>query len=393
MNVTRHNYEEYFLRYVDNELETEERRWVEQFARENPDLDEELSALKSAVLDAEEVLYFGDKGLLYREEATAAGSSRVIPLWKKAIPAVAAAILLLGAGAFWLRQENLPGKTSGGVASTGTAAQAAGSPATGSQPAGAPATGSSSATAQSAGSQAAGSQTAAAQTGGAQPIGSQTAGAPATGSQPATAEAGGSQSAGSQSATAETGGAHSITAQTAGPATSPIKPATGPAHYAPPANPGQTNTQTATVASNPTLPGNSLSPANSILPGLVLTAQSNKTVPSTAPGTTDTMAPGTTGAMAPGTTGTMAPGTTGATAPAAIAAENKPASVTIAHAASYHTLEDGDQKDEGNKILFVRADQVINGGVKGFFRRAGRVLKRSTALSSDNIHPETDSDK
>jgi hypothetical protein len=72
---------------------------------------------------------------------------------------------------------------------------------------------------------------------------------------------------------------------------------------------------------------------------------------------------------------------------------NTPASVTKTQPPSYHTLEDADQKDDGNKILFVREDQVINGGVKGFFRRAGRMLKRSTTLNSDNIHPEMDSDK
>lgn len=45
MKLNRHNYEEYFILYMDNELTAEDRREVEAFAAANPDLKEELDML------------------------------------------------------------------------------------------------------------------------------------------------------------------------------------------------------------------------------------------------------------------------------------------------------------------------------------------------------------
>jgi hypothetical protein len=45
MNIDRHNYEEYFILYMDNELGSDDRRQVEEFIQKHPDLKEELEVL------------------------------------------------------------------------------------------------------------------------------------------------------------------------------------------------------------------------------------------------------------------------------------------------------------------------------------------------------------
>ncbi len=66
MIINRHNYEEFFLLYVDNELSLENRVAVEQFLQQNEDLNEELEMLRQTTLPAEEV-EFEAKELLYKE--------------------------------------------------------------------------------------------------------------------------------------------------------------------------------------------------------------------------------------------------------------------------------------------------------------------------------------
>ena len=65
MNINRHTYEEFFLLYVDNELSPSDRRAVELFVQENPDLLPELEMLKEAVLSPEEPISI-DKSVLYQ---------------------------------------------------------------------------------------------------------------------------------------------------------------------------------------------------------------------------------------------------------------------------------------------------------------------------------------
>lgn len=65
MNINRNTYEEFFLLYVDNELSQAERRQVEAFIEENPDLRPELDMLHDVVLRPEEPATF-NKDVLFR---------------------------------------------------------------------------------------------------------------------------------------------------------------------------------------------------------------------------------------------------------------------------------------------------------------------------------------
>lgn len=69
MNISQHNYEEFFLLYVDNELSAADRQAVEQFVQSHPDLAIELDMLQQMQLPKEE-LFFAQKESLYRSEAT-----------------------------------------------------------------------------------------------------------------------------------------------------------------------------------------------------------------------------------------------------------------------------------------------------------------------------------
>jgi anti-sigma factor RsiW len=67
--INRNNYEEYLLMYLDGELSSSERRSVELFLEENPDLKEELELLQQTILQPEEQVIFAGKEALYRKEA------------------------------------------------------------------------------------------------------------------------------------------------------------------------------------------------------------------------------------------------------------------------------------------------------------------------------------
>lgn len=68
MTINRHNYEEFFLLYVDNELTAEDRAAVDRFVQENTDLAEEMEMLKQAALPDESIA-FEHKALLYQHSA------------------------------------------------------------------------------------------------------------------------------------------------------------------------------------------------------------------------------------------------------------------------------------------------------------------------------------
>lgn len=69
MIINRHNYETFFLLYVDNELSAAERKAVEEFVKENTDLAAELEILQETTVPVEPVSFFSKEDL-YRNEVS-----------------------------------------------------------------------------------------------------------------------------------------------------------------------------------------------------------------------------------------------------------------------------------------------------------------------------------
>jgi len=67
MNINRHNYETFFLLYVDNELSAADRKSVELFVQENPDLGNELLALLGTTLPDEKIKFHSKESLFKNE--------------------------------------------------------------------------------------------------------------------------------------------------------------------------------------------------------------------------------------------------------------------------------------------------------------------------------------
>ena len=91
------NYQEYFLLYIDNELNEEGKQAVEKFVLQHPELQDEFTLLKQTVLSQERMIFSHKKSLYRREER------RVIPFaWMR----VAAAAALLGAAVLIWRMKS-----------------------------------------------------------------------------------------------------------------------------------------------------------------------------------------------------------------------------------------------------------------------------------------------
>lgn len=71
MNINRHNYETFFLLYVDKELSAADRKAVDMFVQQNPDLQIELTLLQDTVITADDIV-LDKKDWLYMEEGVSA---------------------------------------------------------------------------------------------------------------------------------------------------------------------------------------------------------------------------------------------------------------------------------------------------------------------------------
>lgn len=69
-NITRHNYETFFLLYADNELSATEKNSVNEFVQANPDLHVELRLLQQSILQPGDII-FEDKFSLLRHDLLA----------------------------------------------------------------------------------------------------------------------------------------------------------------------------------------------------------------------------------------------------------------------------------------------------------------------------------
>ncbi len=99
MLINRSNYEEFFLLYIDGELNETERLTVEKFVSDHPDLREELDVLRDTVLVSDSAIVFENKQQLYKTSA----NRRLIFYWYKIAAAI---IVILGIGLWGYRLLN-----------------------------------------------------------------------------------------------------------------------------------------------------------------------------------------------------------------------------------------------------------------------------------------------
>jgi tellurite resistance protein len=97
VNIT--NYEAFFVRYADDELNNEEKAATELFVYKHPEFEEDFELIQRARLSADTSIQFPDKSILYK---TSDRKKPVVQLWMRY---AAAAMLLLMAGIFWLQQR------------------------------------------------------------------------------------------------------------------------------------------------------------------------------------------------------------------------------------------------------------------------------------------------
>ncbi len=93
MNINRHNYESFFMLYIDNELSVEEKQAVDAFVKDNTDLKAELEQFLLAVLPIEAFSFVNKAHLLQKETFTEAEEENLLLLLDGELNAAEAQIL------------------------------------------------------------------------------------------------------------------------------------------------------------------------------------------------------------------------------------------------------------------------------------------------------------
>ncbi|TAM95423.1 MAG: hypothetical protein EPN39_15235 [Chitinophagaceae bacterium] len=94
MKIDQHNYEEYLLSYIDDELDEADVTVLIQFLQQHPDKQKELELLQLSKLPVEKGIIFPNKQLLYHKENFTRGKISFMHSYKW-IAAVAAACIAL----------------------------------------------------------------------------------------------------------------------------------------------------------------------------------------------------------------------------------------------------------------------------------------------------------
>ena len=101
MKINIDNYELYFLRYIEGRLSDEERREVETFLIQHPDLKEIMDMYDpSFTLVKDEELVFDEKDSLMHPK-----SSFVMPLWVRYASVAAVALFVVSVGLVWMQRQ------------------------------------------------------------------------------------------------------------------------------------------------------------------------------------------------------------------------------------------------------------------------------------------------
>lgn len=107
--VNETNYEEYFLLYGDDELNNEEKDWVEQFVYKHPQYQSEFELLQSIRFTPNNSIVFPDKQSLYRHEK----DERVIVMRWWRIAAAAVVVLMIGGAALYFSSDKVNNNNTG----------------------------------------------------------------------------------------------------------------------------------------------------------------------------------------------------------------------------------------------------------------------------------------